>query len=92
LMSYGSSLPDALRQLGLYTGQVLEGTRPADLPFQRASRIELIINLKTAKTLGITFLITLLGRADEARAILSLSDWSGHRADFIRKRPSLTSF
>jgi putative ABC transport system substrate-binding protein len=64
-MSYGSSLTEALRQLGLYTGQILKGTKAADLPFQRASKIELIINLKTAKTLGATFPITLLGRADE---------------------------
>jgi len=65
LMSYGSILTEALRQIGLYTGQILKGTNPADLQFQRASKIELIINLKTAKTLGITFPITLLGRSDE---------------------------
>jgi putative ABC transport system substrate-binding protein len=64
-MSYGSNLTDALRQLGLYTGQILKGAKPRDLPFQRANKIELVLNLKTAKTLGITFPITLLGRADE---------------------------
>ena len=65
LMSYATDYIDAVRQASVYAGRILRGEKAADLPIQQVTKMQLTINMKTAKTLGLTFPLTILGRADQ---------------------------
>ena len=64
-MAYGSTVLDTYHPLGVYTGRILKGEKPAELPVQQATKVELVINMKTAKALALSVPLTMIGRVDE---------------------------
>ena len=64
-MAYGSTVLDTYRPLGIYTGRILKGEKPAEMPIQQATKVELVINMKTAKAFGLSVPLPLIGRVDE---------------------------